>query len=433
MLRQTLNVKDEINIRDFLNLKALIKTNSKGYKPKKSLVLRWDQIMTFLNEAPDVVYLAMKIILIFGVCGCLRCDEITNLKVEDVENLGDKYLVSINFNKNEYAGQFIIGRLFYSKVSKYISLRPSGQFSDKFFLRYQEGKCHRQVIGRHKIGQVPEKIASYLQLPNAKKFTGHCFRRTSATLLSDSGANMQMVKQLGRWRSDIIAQGYIENSMHNRQLIFNGIVQNATTTNSRSEPSTTAQINVEKDVSDYNLNWSDFSDDFVLDEPIPRGLVNSASTTASKTQILVPVINRDQSNIASSKSFPEKTGIKLNFENQTTVQPRVNRKRDSNEDLDNQSRNAISTEKRLKPSTNTQIITKHGNDKSNDLEPIPSGGVESGFTTASKKPLLLPANNQNKEVIGNSKLFLAKPGIKLHFKNGATVQQPKCSERYENM
>lgn len=34
-----------------------------------------------------------------------------------------------------------------------------------------------------------------------------------------------MIKQLGRWRSGIIAQGYIENSLLSRQLIFDGIVQ----------------------------------------------------------------------------------------------------------------------------------------------------------------------------------------------------------------
>lgn len=80
------------------------------------------------------------------------------------------------------------------------------------------------------------------------------------------------------------------------------------------------------------------------------------------------VTNQNQLNIASSKSFSEKPGIILNFENQTTVEPSGSRKRENNENLNNQSR----TQKRLKPLTNAQIITKHGNDKSDDLEPIPS-------------------------------------------------------------
>lgn len=209
----------------------------------------------------------LQVILIFGICGCLRCDEITNIKVEDVEDLTNKYLVSINQNKNDYAGQFVIGKLFYDTVKKYISLRPSEKFSDRFFIKYAEGKCARSAIGRHKIGEVPEKIAAYLKLPEPKRYTGHCFRRTSATLLSDSGANMQMVKQLGRWRSDIIAQGYIENSMHNREMIYNGVTQKTAETNIHSKPSTSAQTIVpENDDSDFHIDLSGFDEKFTVDE-----------------------------------------------------------------------------------------------------------------------------------------------------------------------
>ena len=237
----------------------------------------------------------MQVILVFGICGALRCDEISNMIFNDVEDLGDKFLVSIGQNKNDYPGQFIIGNLFYDKVKQYILLRPPDQFSDRFFIQYHNGRCTRQNIGRHKIGEVPESIASYLNLENPKKYTGHCFRRTAATLLSESGANMQMIKQLGRWRLDIIAQGYIENSMHNRQLIYNGITHGTTTSNSHSKVSTSKEVttttsnshsnpSTSKEVttttsnihskpstskeittaqeeveSNYHLNWSDFS------------------------------------------------------------------------------------------------------------------------------------------------------------------------------
>lgn len=67
MLRKTLNVKDNINISNFLNLKSLIKTNAKGYKPKKAFVLRWNHIMKFMNEAPNDKFLAMKVIVVIYV------------------------------------------------------------------------------------------------------------------------------------------------------------------------------------------------------------------------------------------------------------------------------------------------------------------------------------------------------------------------------
>ncbi|KAL7298874.1 hypothetical protein TKK_0007982 [Trichogramma kaykai] len=144
MLRSTLRTNEDIDIRQFQRLKSLVKNNSKGYKPKKSSVFQWNEIMKFINEAPDEHYLAAKVALIFGVCGCLRCDEIVKLLITDVKDLGNNmYLVSINENKNDYSGQFIIGELFY-------------------------------------------KIA-------------------------------------GRWRSDMIAQGYLEESINNKKLIYQGV------------------------------------------------------------------------------------------------------------------------------------------------------------------------------------------------------------------
>lgn len=64
MLRKTLNTNDNVDISNFLNLKSLIKNNAKGYKPKKSCVLKWDQIMKFMTEAQDQNYLATKVIVI---------------------------------------------------------------------------------------------------------------------------------------------------------------------------------------------------------------------------------------------------------------------------------------------------------------------------------------------------------------------------------
>ena len=148
------------------------------------------------------------------------------MKCRDVQDMDKMFVVSVQDNKNNYSGKFIIGELFYAKVKQYILLRPTDLMSDRFFVNYQKGKCTRQPVGRHKIGEMPEMIASNLNLENSKGYTGHCFRRTSTTLLSESGANMQTIKHLGRRRSDKIAEGYIENSMHNRKFIYEGKLKN---------------------------------------------------------------------------------------------------------------------------------------------------------------------------------------------------------------
>ncbi|CAG5109248.1 Protein of unknown function [Cotesia congregata] len=91
---------------------------------------------------------------------------------------------------------------------------------DRFFLQLQKGKCVRQVIGKNIFGQIPKNIAKHLNLPEPKKFTGHItcsFRRTSTTLLADSGALMTTIKQHASWRSDAIASRYNENSIQNKK------------------------------------------------------------------------------------------------------------------------------------------------------------------------------------------------------------------------
>ena len=166
-------------------------------------------------------------------------------------------------------------------VRKSTIIKTTWPVSDRFFIQYHNGRCIRENIGRYKIGEVPESIASYLNLENAKKYTGHSFRRTAATLHSASGANMQMIKQLGRWRSDMIAQGYIENSLLNKQLIYNGITHEIKTSNSHLKPSTSKEVTTttsnshsepptskvitsaqEEVESNYHLDWSDFFEDF---------------------------------------------------------------------------------------------------------------------------------------------------------------------------
>lgn len=124
-------------------------------------------------------------ILIFGICGILRCEEIVNITITDVEDLNDKYLIYIQDTKNNYdtgtisaSRKFIVGPLFYNIVKKYISLRPTDLDTLRFFIRYEKGKCIRQVIGLNKIYSVPGAIADHLKIPPIqlnKVFLGiHC-------------------------------------------------------------------------------------------------------------------------------------------------------------------------------------------------------------------------------------------------------------------
>lgn len=85
-----------------------------------------------------------------------------------------------------------------------------------FFLNYVRGKCTKQCVGINKLGDVPKQIAIYLGLPEATAYTGHCFRRSSATILVDAGGDLLDLKRHGGWQSSAVAEGYVDNSLNNQ-------------------------------------------------------------------------------------------------------------------------------------------------------------------------------------------------------------------------
>jgi integrase len=74
---------------------------------------------------------------------------------------------------------------------KYSNLRPKNTKEVRFFLGFRNGKCFSQPIGINTMGDFPKIIAKFLELPHPEEFTGHCFRRSSASLLADAGTSVR--------------------------------------------------------------------------------------------------------------------------------------------------------------------------------------------------------------------------------------------------
>ncbi|XP_066583293.1 tyrosine recombinase XerC-like [Prorops nasuta] len=219
MLKSTLQVNNDINISSYHKLITYLKRQSKDYKCKKAMVLSPQDVEKFLQTAPDIDYLGAKIILIFGICGACRGIELVNIKTDDVEENNKLFIVKIPLTKNYKPRSFVIDEKFYGFVKKYMDLKPKDVNINRFFLNYQHGKCTKQPVGKNKIAGIPKEIARFLGLNNPDSYTGHCFRRTSATLLADAGANITLIKRHGGWRSEGVAEGYIEESINNKKRI----------------------------------------------------------------------------------------------------------------------------------------------------------------------------------------------------------------------
>jgi hypothetical protein len=91
-----------------------------------------------------------------------------------------------------------------------------------------------QPVGVNTIGGIPKKIATALGLSEPANYTGHCFRRSSASLLPDAGADMYTLKRHGGWKSDNVAEGYVETSVQNKKIIATKIMGSSDTLRSTS-------------------------------------------------------------------------------------------------------------------------------------------------------------------------------------------------------
>ncbi|XP_033224842.1 uncharacterized protein LOC117177887 isoform X2 [Belonocnema kinseyi] len=220
MLKSTLNSNDNVDIAKYSKLSAFLKRQATGFVSKKSKTLTSEQIAKFLTEAPDHQYLVTKVALIFGVTGALRKSEMCEITTKDIKDYGSHLLITIPKSQTHIQRTFTVdGDFYYSTYKKYEALRPKNLYTNRFFLNYQNGKCTHQVIGKNKFGSMPKKIAEYLNLPEPELYTGHSFRRTSATLLTDSGADITTVKRHGGFKTSQNAEGHIEDSMRNKRKI----------------------------------------------------------------------------------------------------------------------------------------------------------------------------------------------------------------------
>ena len=168
--------------------------------------------------------------MIVGIAGACRKSELTFLLVENVVDEQTYFRVNIPNTKTKITREFAItvgdmdGLNFVEMIRKYITLRPPNVKHNRFFIKYNNGKCSVQPIGINTFGSLPKKIAEFIGLPNPVLFTGHCFRRSSATLLANSGADLLKLKRHGGWKSSAVAEGYVENSIENKKQIAGDIL-----------------------------------------------------------------------------------------------------------------------------------------------------------------------------------------------------------------
>lgn len=153
--------------------------------------------------------LFLQAVLVFGVIGASRGDEITYVMNDFVRDNGQEIIISMPSIKTKASKVYKIDGILAQIVRQYKQLRPPKETTDRFFIQYRDGKCTMNVIGKNTVAKIPKEIASYLQLPDADSYTAYSFRQTSTIVLADALAGINTLKPHGQTNSPTVAEGKI--------------------------------------------------------------------------------------------------------------------------------------------------------------------------------------------------------------------------------
>ncbi|KAJ8943298.1 hypothetical protein NQ317_007222 [Molorchus minor] len=93
MVKSCLMIYDNIDINKF---------------PKLIAFLKRTEIDRFLSSADDKEFLMIKVGLILGIAGACRTDELVNLTVDDIEDVGSSLIVKIPTTKTKIPRIFVV-------------------------------------------------------------------------------------------------------------------------------------------------------------------------------------------------------------------------------------------------------------------------------------------------------------------------------------
>ena len=155
--------------------------------------------------------------------GCLRSCELVSIKLEDVEKVTEGYMIRIIRTKttnkhtrflipNAIANSNISPASIFPKYFEIVSPWLKEKNETRIWPRPTRSSFCLQFRGVNHVGTVAKRIATFFSL-HPGQYTGHSFRRSSATSAADSGISLINLKRLGGWRSDFVASGYVDDSI----------------------------------------------------------------------------------------------------------------------------------------------------------------------------------------------------------------------------
>ena len=205
------------------------------------------EIEDYLNLPENTPFVLLrKAIIVISLSGGLRTSELRELDLADIVQKGDVYEVNLQRKKQhgeKKKSMFIIPSSLASHVTNYL-LALSATLGDvagplikgtPVCKTTKTSKFVKQPMGKNLLYGIGKDVATKLVLENPESYTGHCFRRTSATMAADGGATAQQMQRACGWKSVRTAQKYVEESGTGAREMASIFTKTITSTNATLE------------------------------------------------------------------------------------------------------------------------------------------------------------------------------------------------------
>jgi integrase len=136
--------------------------------------------------------------------GLTRISELTNLDFSNLKLSGDNYEFLISQSRTDLKKKgftFIVVPPFSQYITNYENAFPLELRKGRFFLKKTNCPPSQAAVEKNTLASYPNSVAEFLGLENSEQYTGHCLRRTGATILEDRGVSKITLKRAGRWTS----------------------------------------------------------------------------------------------------------------------------------------------------------------------------------------------------------------------------------------
>ena len=228
-------------LQNYPRVTQLLKSYNATYERKVASVFEKKEIDEYLNLPENTPFILLrKAIIAISLCGGLRTAELRDLQFENVVKKQDVYEVTLirkKQNGEKKKSTFVIpSSLSFHVTNYFVALEavigvPTGPLlkGTPTCKSTKTSKFVNQPMGRNLLYCVGKDVATKLGLDNPETYTGHCFRRTSATMAADGGATPQQMQRAFGWKSVSTAQKYVEESSSGALAMASIITKTLTT------------------------------------------------------------------------------------------------------------------------------------------------------------------------------------------------------------